>query len=59
MKLTILKRYQDGQLDSPSSSPSKSLEAAFEQLIANKYSMYFIPQGFPKILFLLFLQINQ
>ena len=34
----ILKRYHEGQLTSPSSSPHQSLEAAFDQLIANKYS---------------------
>ncbi|CAF1082962.1 unnamed protein product [Adineta steineri] len=37
-KLIILKRYQQGQLTSPSSSPNSSLEAAFDQLIANKYN---------------------
>jgi hypothetical protein len=42
IKLLILKRYQDGQLASPSSSPDQSLEAVFDQLIANKYSTYFI-----------------
>ncbi len=42
IKLLILKRYQDGQLASPSSSPNRSLEAAFDQLIANKYSTYFM-----------------
>ncbi len=42
MKLIILKRYHDGQLRSPSSSPNKTLEATLDELIANKYSMYFI-----------------
>ncbi|CAF0962297.1 unnamed protein product [Rotaria magnacalcarata] len=37
-KLIILKRYHDGQLASPSSSPKQSLETAFDQLIAKKYS---------------------
>ncbi len=40
IKLLILKRYHDGQLASPSSSPNQSLETAFDQLIANKYSIY-------------------
>ena len=38
MKLNILKRYHDGQLRSPSSSPNKTLEATLDELIANKYS---------------------
>ncbi|CAF3438331.1 unnamed protein product [Rotaria sp. Silwood1] len=38
IKLLILKRYHNGQLASPSSSPNQSLEAALEQLIANKYN---------------------
>jgi hypothetical protein len=42
IKLLVLKRYHDGQLASPSSSPNQSLEVAFDQLIANKYSKYFI-----------------
>jgi hypothetical protein len=42
IKLLVLKRYHDGQLDSPSSSPNQSLETAFDQLIAHKYSTYFI-----------------
>jgi len=42
IKLIMLKRYHDGQLASPSSSPNQSLETAFDQLIANKYSIYFI-----------------
>ncbi|CAF0725946.1 unnamed protein product [Rotaria sordida] len=38
VKLLILKRYHNGQLSSPSSSPNQSLEMALDQLIANKYS---------------------
>ncbi|CAF2511533.1 unnamed protein product [Rotaria sp. Silwood2] len=38
IKLIILKRYHNGQLRSPSSSPSQSLEAALDQLIAKKYN---------------------
>ncbi|CAF0827445.1 unnamed protein product [Adineta steineri] len=38
IKLLILKRYHDGQLASPSSSPNQSLETAFEQLVAHKYN---------------------
>ncbi|CAF0864538.1 unnamed protein product [Rotaria sp. Silwood1] len=38
IKLVILKRYHNGQLSSPSSSPNQSLEAILDQLIAKKYS---------------------
>ncbi|CAF2916452.1 unnamed protein product [Rotaria sp. Silwood2] len=38
IKLLILKRYHNGQLASPSSSPNQSLEAAVDQLVANKYN---------------------
>jgi hypothetical protein len=41
IKLLVLKRYHDGHLSSPSSSPAQSLEVIFDQLIANKYSTYF------------------
>jgi hypothetical protein len=41
IKLLVLKRYQNGQLASPSSSPNQSLEAVFDQLVTNKYSKYF------------------
>ena len=42
MKLLILKRYHNGQLASPSSSPNQSLETAMNHLIANKYCMHLI-----------------
>jgi hypothetical protein len=38
MKLTILKRYDENQLK----SVNQSLEAALDQLIANKYGIYFL-----------------
>ncbi|CAF3826255.1 unnamed protein product [Rotaria sordida] len=37
IKLVILKRYHNGQLSSPSSSPTQSLEAILDQIIAKKY----------------------
>ncbi|CAF4078799.1 unnamed protein product, partial [Rotaria magnacalcarata] len=38
VKLLVLKRYNDGQLASPLSSTSESLEAALDHLIVQKYN---------------------
>lgn len=40
--MVILKRYQDNQLSASSLSLHQSLEAALDQLISTKYSIYFI-----------------
>lgn len=53
VKLLILKRYHDGQLASPPSSPNQSLEHAFDQLIAVKYSKYSFNSNKKKFSFLL------
>lgn len=58
IKLLVLKRYHEGQLGSPSSSPNQSLETAFDQLVANKYSKDLI-KLFKKKNFHYFIQINQ
>ena len=47
IKLIILKRYEDGQLNS--SSTKQSFEAALDELIANKYGIYFIFKYFSNI----------
>ncbi|CAF1317369.1 unnamed protein product [Adineta ricciae] len=37
IKLLVLKRYHDGQLNTPCLSPNQSLETALDQLIATRY----------------------
>ncbi|UJR37935.1 hypothetical protein I4U23_030620 [Adineta vaga] len=39
IKILVLKRYHDGQLNTPCTSSNQSLEAALDQLIATKYSI--------------------
>lgn len=39
IKLLILKRFRDGQLNSPALSTNQPLEAILDQLISKKYSM--------------------
>ena len=47
IKSLILKRVQSGHLNPPS-SPDQSLEAAFEQMINNKYSKHFFIESIKK-----------